>query len=115
MKTKRTKFPIKIEQEQVLSAVIRNPRYGVQLEGAEKIALAVVYERDGAKLLLPEIPPEFLVEIPRRHAVEIAAMLAGSSTSEKKARAARENGKKGGWPKGRPRGERWINKNKASK
>ena len=32
-----------------------------------------------------------------------AASLLGSMTSERKARASRENGKKGGWPKGRPR------------
>jgi hypothetical protein len=29
--------------------------------------------------------------------------LMGSMTSEAKAAAARENGKKGGWPKGKPR------------
>lgn len=32
-----------------------------------------------------------------------AAVALGSVRSEKKAAAARENGKKGGWPKGRPR------------
>lgn len=31
------------------------------------------------------------------------AALMGSMTSEAKAAAARENGKKGGWPKGKPR------------
>lgn len=29
--------------------------------------------------------------------------LGGKATSEAKARAARENAKKGGWPKGKPR------------
>lgn len=33
-----------------------------------------------------------------------AAQMLGSMTSEAKAAAARENGKKGGWPKGRKRG-----------
>lgn len=32
-----------------------------------------------------------------------AAVTLGSIKSEKKAAASRENGKKGGWPKGRPR------------
>jgi len=34
---------------------------------------------------------------------KIAAAILGSRTSPKKAAAARENAKKGGWPKGRPR------------
>ena len=32
----------------------------------------------------------------------------GSAKSEKKTAAARENGKKGGWPKGRPRGKKFT-------
>jgi len=34
------------------------------------------------------------------------ASLGGSVKSEARARASVENGKKGGWPKGRPRGPR---------
>lgn len=34
---------------------------------------------------------------------KIAGAILGSRTSPKKAAAARENAKKGGWPKGRPR------------
>jgi hypothetical protein len=37
-----------------------------------------------------------------------AAVALGSMKSEKKAAAARANGRKGGWPKGRPRGRRSV-------
>lgn len=33
------------------------------------------------------------------------AVALGSRTSEKKRKASKENGKKGGWPKGKPRKE----------
>lgn len=45
-------------------------------------------------------PCWFCAEMEKRSA---AAAALGSITSERKASAARENGKRGGWPKGRSR------------
>jgi hypothetical protein len=37
--------------------------------------------------------------------INIGSLL-GSRTSEKKAKASKENANKGGWPKGKPRGKK---------
>ena len=59
------------------------------------------------------LPPHILADaLPDRigpasgHLKNAAAVALGSIRSEKKAAAARLNGKKGGWPKGRKRGPR---------
>ena len=47
--------------------------------------------------------PKKKIEIDISEAARIMGRKGGKSTSPDKQKASRENGKKGGWPKGRPR------------